>query len=204
MRRLIDRVAGSIRLFAAARAGIERQAIGVFENHANFFRRQAERFTNHLLADRVIARTDIGHAGEDIDLAIGLQRQCRARFAFRRAAIIERHAPAAIFLRSAFLPAGGFDDALQHFAHENIDSIFRPWDWHRRRAKYSSAQFESIDAHLLGDDVHLRLEREHDLRTARRARLGARHLIGIRAIRLAAIAGQRYMLARRRPPRTVT
>ncbi len=50
----------------------------------------------------------------------------------------------------------------------------------------SSAQFEGIYAHLFGDDFHLRLKREHDLRTARRARLGARNLIGIRAISLAA------------------
>ncbi len=71
--RFFDRVTGSIRLFAAARAGIERQAIGVFENHADFLRRQPERLTHHLLADGIVSGTDIGHAGEDVDLAIGLQ-----------------------------------------------------------------------------------------------------------------------------------
>src|SRR5512135_1621908 len=93
---LVDRVAGSVRLFAAAGAGIEGQAVGIFENYADFFRRQSERFTNHLLAHGIIARPDIRHSGENIDLAIGLQYECRARLAFRRAAIVERDAPSAI------------------------------------------------------------------------------------------------------------
>ncbi len=74
MSRLVDRVTGSIRLFTAARAGIERQAIGVFENHAHFLRPEPERFTDHLLADGIVSGADIGHAGEDVNLAIGLQR----------------------------------------------------------------------------------------------------------------------------------
>ena len=42
-------------------------------------RRQAERFTNHLLTDRVIARPHIRHAGENIDLAVGFPSPANQR-----------------------------------------------------------------------------------------------------------------------------
>ena len=132
-------------------------------------------------------------------MAVSLKRQRRARLAFRRAAIVERHAPAAILLGAALLPTGSLDDSLQHFAHEDVIPLFAHGIGIAVVQNILAPQLQGIDAHLLGDDIHLRFEGEDDLRTPRRARLGARHLIGVRTESLH-IDGRTAIHARQTPP----
>src|SRR5262245_11627011 len=97
-------MAGRVGLLAAAGAGIEGQAIGVFEIHPDLLGPQPQSLADHLLANRVVARAYIRHAGEDIHLAVLFERDRRAGFSLRRAALVKRHAPAAVFLFITLLP----------------------------------------------------------------------------------------------------
>src|SRR5262245_9045918 len=172
---------GRIRLLAAPRTRIEWQAVGVFEHHTNFFRRQAERFTDHLLAHGVITGPDVRYTGENIDLAVGLKDKRRARLSLWRSAVIERHPPTVIFLDAALSPPGGLNGSLQHFSHEDVAPFFSHRIGVAVLQNISPPQLERVNAHLLRDNVHMRLESEYDLGAARRPRLGAGHLVGVGA-----------------------
>src|SRR5262245_12756928 len=98
-------MAGGVGLLAAAGARLEGQTIGVFETHPDLLGPQPQSLTDHLLANRVVARTDIRYARQNIYLRVLFERNRRAGFSLRRASFVKRHAPAAIFPFITLLPS---------------------------------------------------------------------------------------------------
>ena len=128
------------------------------------------------------ARAHVRYAYQHGNPAIGFDGDRGAGTACARGPLVDRHAAADVF-RLGLFPAGRRNGFLERFVGENVLQLLAE----RRRVtvvkKILPAKGHRIHAQFPRDDVDLRFHGKNHLRASRRARLRARHLIGVGAQR---------------------